>query len=118
MKYALNMAEDGRLLSATYEKYASAAVVLVDELPDGNIADYLYRSGEYIYDPLPVADNLVAEQIAELKAELAATDYKIIKCSEAQLVGEILPYDVAALHAERQALRDRINELQGGGDSA
>ena len=52
------------------------------------------------------------EQIAELKAELDATDYKIIKCSECQLAGLELPYDVAALHAERQAIRDQINALE------
>ena len=51
-------------------------------------------------------------EIAKLKAELESTDYKIIKCYEAQLVGEELPYDVVALHAERQSLRDKINELE------
>jgi hypothetical protein len=51
-------------------------------------------------------------KIAELKAELESTDYKIIKCYESQLVGEELPYDVVALHAERQSLRDKINELE------
>lgn len=54
----------------------------------------------------------VSEQIAELKEQLEATDYKVIKCSEAQLAGEEMPYDVAALHAERQALRDQINALE------
>lgn len=53
MKYALNLAEDGRILSATYEKYAPADAVLVDGLPEGDISDYLYRSGEYVHDPLP-----------------------------------------------------------------
>ena len=62
--------------------------------------------------PEPEVD--VSTQIAELKAELSSTDYKIIKCSEAQLVGEELPYDIVALPAERQALRDKINELEGG----
>ena len=56
-------------------------------------------------------DNSV--EIEQLKAELASTDYKIVKCSEAQMAGEELPYDIVALHAERQALRDRINELEG-----
>lgn len=51
-------------------------------------------------------------KIAELKAELASTDYQIIKCSEAQMAGEEMPYDIVALHAERQALRDKINELE------
>lgn len=53
-----------------------------------------------------------AEKIAELKAQLSATDYKIIKCSECQLLGQEMPYDVVELHAERQAIRDQINELE------
>lgn len=54
MKYALNLAEDGRILSATYEEYASVDAVLVNELPEGNIADYLYIDGQYVHDPIPV----------------------------------------------------------------
>ena len=52
-------------------------------------------------------------KIAELKAKLESTDYQIIKCSEAQLAGEEMPYDIQALHAERQAIRDEINALEG-----
>ena len=48
----------------------------------------------------------------QLKAELSATDYRIIKCSEASLLGEELPYNASELHATRQALRDRINQLE------
>lgn len=53
MKYALNVNEDGRILSSTFEKYATENMPLVDDLPNGNIADYLYLGGEYIYDPIP-----------------------------------------------------------------
>ena len=56
------------------------------------------------------------ERIASLKSELDATDYKIIKCSEYQLAGLELPYDVAALHAERQKIRDQINALEAETD--
>lgn len=52
------------------------------------------------------------KEIGQLKAELSATDYKIIKCSEASLLGEELPYSASELHATRQALRDRINQLE------
>ena len=52
-KYALKLAEDGRVLSATFEKYAPADSVLVDELPEGNLADYLWHDGAFVYDPLP-----------------------------------------------------------------
>ena len=53
MKYALNLDTDGRILSATYEEYAPADAVLVDELPEGDISEYLYADGRYVYDPLP-----------------------------------------------------------------
>lgn len=51
--YALNLAEDGRVLSATYPKYAPADAATVDALPEGDISDYLYVDGQYVYDPLP-----------------------------------------------------------------
>lgn len=47
-----------------------------------------------------------------LKKELSATDYQVTKCMEAQLMGNLLPYDIKALHSERQRIRDRINELE------
>lgn len=53
MKYALNLAEDGRILSATFEEYADANGVVVDTLPEGNLSDYKYINKEYIYNPLP-----------------------------------------------------------------
>lgn len=52
MNYALNLAEDGRILSATYPKYAPADAVLVETLPDGDISEYIYRDGEFIHDPV------------------------------------------------------------------
>ena len=52
--YALNIEkETNRILSATYPKYATEDMPKVDELPQGNIADYLYIDGEYVYSPLP-----------------------------------------------------------------
>ena len=52
-KYALNLDEDGRILSATYESYAVAGMPIVNTLPDGDITDYKYIDGSYVYDPLP-----------------------------------------------------------------
>jgi glyoxylate utilization-related uncharacterized protein len=54
----------------------------------------------------------VQVQIDELKAQLSTSDYKVIKCMEAQLAGEEMPYDIEAIHTERQAIRDKINELE------
>ena len=50
--------------------------------------------------------------IESLKSELQESDYKVIKCAEAMAVGAEMPYDVASLHKVRQALRDKINELE------
>ena len=55
-----------------------------------------------------------SEEIERLKSELQESDYKVIKCAEAMAVGAEMPYDVASLHKERQALRDKINELESG----
>lgn len=65
MKYALNLSEDNRILSATYEQYAAEDAVLVDELPEGNIADYLYINEEYVYSPLPKPELPEREPTAE-----------------------------------------------------
>lgn len=51
-------------------------------------------------------------QIADLKARIAASDYKVIKTYEYALWGEQTGYDMEAVHAERQALRDQINTLE------
>ena len=56
------------------------------------------------------AENAV--EVSRLKAEIAATDYQIIKCSECQLLGKDMPYDVAELHEQRQAIRDEINAME------
>ena len=60
-----------------------------------------------------VDDNgLLLSEIERIKSELQESDYKVIKCAEAMSIGDELPYDAKALHKERQALRDRINQLE------
>ena len=39
-------------------------------------------------------------------------DWKIVKCYEAKLQNEEMPYDLDTLLAQRQAVRDEINRLQ------
>lgn len=53
MLYALMVADDGRILSVTYPKYASPNSYFVSELPEGDLHNYLYINGEFIYDPVP-----------------------------------------------------------------
>ena len=77
---------------------------------------YIEVIGDHRYEikavPEPSEEETKQQRITELKAELSSTDYKIIKCSECSLAGVDLPYDIAELHAQRQALRDEINELE------
>ncbi|MBQ5658678.1 MAG: hypothetical protein IIV02_04010 [Peptococcaceae bacterium] len=71
-KYALNLADDKRILSATYEEYATADMPIVETLPEGNISDYLYVDGEYIYEPLPEPEPVEPEptELEQLRADM------------------------------------------------
>ena len=72
-KYALNLAEDGRVLSATFEKYAPDGSVLVDELPEGNLDDYRWQDGTVVYDPLPEPEPVPEEPSQLDRVEAQAT---------------------------------------------
>lgn len=57
------------------------------------------------------------QEIINLKTSLSGEnsdigDYKIFKTYEARLKGESDPYDTDQLLSERQAARDKINQLQ------
>lgn len=82
------------------------------------------KGGEWVEEQYtPTAEELAAmeaeeatgreaarrDEVERLKAQLAESDYRVIKCSEAMLAGLPMPYDVEQLHAERQAIRDQIN---------
>ena len=110
-------------------------------LDNGEYAAYttLYRKGDGWYElsddgsvyiervapvqPAPTEEELaelarqqqisqVTAQINDFKARIAASDYKIIKTYEYTLLGEQTEYDIEEVHAERQALRDQINDLE------
>lgn len=73
MKYALNLAEDGRVLSITKEKYAPINAVLIDEKPEGNVADYLYMAGELIYSPMPEEEVSIPTWQDRIEAQVTYT---------------------------------------------
>lgn len=59
----------------------------------------------------------IESEIRTLQSKLDAPtsdigDWKIIKIYEARLSGESDPYDYEELKVARQAVRDKINELQ------
>ena len=72
-KYALNLAEDGRVLSATYERFAAPGAVLVEAIPEGDLSDYRWKDGEFVYDPLPESDPAPEEPSQLDRVEAQAT---------------------------------------------
>ena len=53
--FALNLNTENRILSACIVLPSTPKTMpRVETLPDGNVTDYLYVNGEYVYDPLPV----------------------------------------------------------------
>lgn len=59
-----------------------------------------------------VEPEYVRQQIGWFEDDLKKTDYKVIKAYEAQLIGGSVSYDFKEVHAERQAIRDKINTLE------
>lgn len=55
---------------------------------------------------------MLEQEIRNLECDLRATDYEIIKAYEYEKCGIKAPYDIDSVHKERQAKRDRINEIQ------
>ena len=69
-KIALSLNEENRIMSACVVllNYDYGNMPIVDSLPDGDIYDYLYVDGEFIYEPIPVVD------IEEIEIEYTAQD--------------------------------------------
>lgn len=80
---------------------------------DGYRTEFRYDpESRNVYEIYIVEPHLILSKIAELTEYLSKSDYKIIKSYEAQLAGLPAPYDIDMVHAERQSIRDRINELE------
>ena len=98
----------------TAGKLVSTTVIRADATPIDNANKFAWADEDYedvqMYVPNPV--KTIEQQITALKAQLSATDYKVIKCSECLLLGEEMPYDIAKLREERQTIRDQINALE------
>lgn len=94
-----------------------AITIREDAKPIDNKKKFVWDDEDYeeVQMYVPNCEKTNAEKIAELKAQLSKTDYKVIKCSECQMLGQELPYDLAELHAERQTIRDQINLLEQEG---
>ena len=51
MKFAIKLDQENRIQYASYAQDAYGEMVFVESLPKGNLSDYKYINGEYVYDP-------------------------------------------------------------------
>lgn len=79
MKYALNLAEDGRVLSAcvvlpdgNYED-----MPIVDAFPEGDLYEYRYEAEVFIHDPLPAAPDPGPTAQEDTDAMLVDHEYRL-----------------------------------------
>ena len=63
--YSLNLDTDNRILSACVCLECFEYTNIVDTLPDGDVSDYRYVDGEYVYDPLPEPEPQPKEPTAD-----------------------------------------------------
>ena len=73
--YALNLSDDERILSVCIALPTTPNTLpRIDLLPNGEITDYRYENGEYIYDPLLDQPNQPLREIDVLKEQVAAIE--------------------------------------------
>lgn len=63
--YSLNLSDDNRILSVCICLEGFEYTNIVDVLPKGDISDYKYIDGEYVYDPLPKPEPQPVEPTAD-----------------------------------------------------
>ena len=63
--YSLNLDADNRILSACVCLDGFEYENIVDALPEGDISDYKYIGGEFVYDPLPEPEPQPVEPTAD-----------------------------------------------------
>lgn len=73
MKYGLHLAPDGRVLSAALAEFSAEASVGAQVLPEGDLADYRFLEGDFVYDPQPRQDTQLPTQLDRIEAQLVYT---------------------------------------------
>lgn len=126
--------DENNYIKSYSNKFRKPESVLVAAIPDESDPEklrcYQYTDDAFVFDAekwaaieaerAAMAAEIAAEEktavimnkIDNLKGMIESSDYQIIKCYEYSLLKLAMPYDIETLHAERQAIRDQINELQ------
>ena len=77
--YALNLNKENRILSACFvlKNGNYKDMPIVDALPQGNIADYLYIDGEFVYSPLPIDEAAEKAQYEAMVSTFIREKYSV-----------------------------------------
>lgn len=92
------------LLNLNLEHYLDKVVEYKNNLftiNEENLSNFILNNLVFIKDKIKI-----------LKQQLNNSDYKVIKCYEAQLGNEEMPYNLQGLLAQRKAWREEINALE------
>lgn len=114
MIYALTLDKTTkRCLSVTYLEYAAPDAVFVEELPEGNLPDYLYIDGKYIYDPLPKPDERAAFKVTR---NITAGEYITINGQMYKAIANIPNggYVIEGQNAVKTSIEAELLALQKG----
>lgn len=101
-----------------YKSYHEFVEIKDIEIPYGYMPHPVYSNEDdkVICRYEPYIDYVfVSKEVKRLKEELAGTDYMVIRCYEAELLGEDAPYTKEQLMEnveKRKLMRNQINQLQ------
>lgn len=110
MMYALNLDKDHRILSATLDQYAPQSQPRVNMLPTGNITDYKYENGGYVYDPLPVPPESKLTATAKMMpGEYFAIDNTIYKATTTIPCGDAV---IPGTNCTIVNMADELNKIE------
>lgn len=103
MSYAVIAIDNStkRILKAKLYSTPQSGEIGVEELPSGNLTDYLYQDGKYEYSPI---NDESAEELAQRKAQEEADRKR-------QEALDKLPETVAALKKENEMLKQCLLEM-------
>lgn len=114
MKYTLNLDTNNYVLSIAHTPNDNIELDL-STIDLAYLNAYQYLDGELVLDEVKLKElkgneeqKAKAEQIAELKKQLADTDYEAIKYSEGWFTDE----EYAPIKAKRESLREQIRKLE------
>ena len=79
---ALRLDADGRVLGAAWHRTQPEGAVIIrrSELPEGDVTQYRYVDGGFVYDPLPETPEPVETTMPERVAELERQNAMLTEC--------------------------------------